>query len=222
VSAALRGAMGGAQIGCDPPLSTTTAARGNPGEWTLTADNAGLIRETVATNLRRARDLHGMSHRTLALRSGLIPGSVARIEGSQTEPRISTLVTIAIALRAPLPSLLKGLPSAVPGPNEHSWVGDSRLAAIWTLSPDNLRLLRAILGANLRRERKLLGITQQTLAGISHVGEDTIIRSERAHQEPKLSTVVAWSFGLSVPFLSLLAGLPSTRGSARTASRACL
>ncbi len=202
--------MSRAQDGCDSPLSTTPAAQSNSRDWSLTADNAGLIRDTVAANLRRERALSGLSHRALALRSGLIPGSVARIEGSQREARISTLVTIAIGLQAPLPSLLKGIPS--PSPNEDSWRGDATLAANWTLTPDNLRLLRAILGGNLRRERELAGITQQTLAGRTHVAEDTIIRTERAHQEPKLSTVVAWSFGLVVPLLSLLAGLPSTTG----------
>jgi transcriptional regulator with XRE-family HTH domain len=201
--------MSGAQEGFEPSLSATPAAQ-NSGEWTLTAVNARLIRETVATNLRRERELGDLSHRTLALRSGLKPGSVARIEGSKTEPQISTLVTLAIGLRAPLASLLRDLPTPGPRPNETPWVGDHRLAASWTLTPD-VRLLRAILGANLRRERKLAGITQHTLAGLSHTGEDTIIRTERALQEPRLSTVVAWSFGLSVPLLSLLAGLPSTR-----------
>lgn len=201
--------MSRARDGCDPPLSTTVA-QSNSVDWSLTAANVGLLRDTVAANLRRERELSGLSHRALALRSGLIPGSVARIEASQREARISTLVTIAIGLQAPLPSLLKDVPSPSPGPNEHSWVSDPRLAANWTLIPDNLRLLRAIIGENLRRERKLAGISQQTLAGRTHVGEDTVIRTERAHQEPKLSTVVAWSFGLSAPLLSLLAGLPST------------
>jgi len=169
-----------------------------------------LIREAVATNLRRERKLSGMSHRALALRSGLIPGSVARIEGSQREAKISTLVTIAIALQAPLPSLLEGVPSPSPKSHANLWVDDPEDAANWGLMPDNLRMLRVILGGNLRRERKLAGLSQQTLAARTHVGEDTIIRTELAYQEPKLSTVVAWSFGLSVPLLALLVGLPST------------
>lgn len=192
-----------------PSLPTPAPTQSSAAGWSLTADNADLIRQTVATNLRRERELRGMSHRALARRCGLIPGSVARIEGAQREARISTLVTIAIGLQASLPSLLTGLPSSSPSPNENSWVGDPTLAANWNLAPENLRLLRAILGRNLLRERKLARISQQTLAGRAHVGEDTIIRTERAHQEPKLSTVVAWSFGLSAPLPSLLGGLPS-------------
>lgn len=193
--------------GDDPSLPPSTAA-GNPDKWSLTADSASLIRQTVGANLRRRRELSGLSQRALANRCGLIPGSVARIEGSQREARISTLVTIAIGLRAPLPTLLVGLPS--PG-RENPWTCDPTLAENWTSTPENHKLLRAILGSNLLRERNRAGISQQTLAGRTHVGEDTIIRTERAHQEPKLSTVVAWSFGLSAPLTSLLEGLPSVQ-----------
>ncbi len=205
----------------DSAPSAPTAGQSNSGDWSLTAHNAGLIRETVATNLRRERAFSGMSHGALARRSGLTKGSLARIEGSEREAKISTLVTIAIGLQAPLPSLLIGVPSASPGLNEILWVGDPTLAANWTLTPNNLRLLRVILGENLRRERKLVGLSQQILAGRTRVGEDTIIRTERAHQEPKLSTVVAWSFGLSVPLLSLLVGLPGTTKHGSREQQAC-
>lgn len=195
--------MSRANKGRDRSPSTPSNSCG----WSLTADSAALIRRTVAANLRHERERNDLSHRALASRCGLIPGSVARIEGAQREARISTLVTIAIGLSVPLPSLLVGIPS--PSAGHREWVGDSTLAANWTLSPENLRLVRAILGRNLLQSRKRAGMSQQALAGRSHVGEDTIIRTERGHQEPKLATAVAWSFALSVPLLFLLIGLPS-------------
>jgi transcriptional regulator with XRE-family HTH domain len=194
--------MSGANKEWDRSPSTSS-----PRRWSLTADSAAGIRTTIAENLQRERERRNLSHRALAGNCGLIPGSIARIEGSQREAKISSLVTIAIGLSVPLPSLLVGLPS--PSPGRTAWVGDPSLAANWDLSPENLGLVRAILGANLLRARKRAAMSQQALAGRTHTGEDTIMRTEGGHQEPRLSTVVAWSFALSVPLLSLLSGLPS-------------
>ncbi len=179
----------------------------NASGWPLTADNARLIREIVATNLRRERERTGMSHRTLAGRSGLDTGTVARIEASRREAKISTLVAFSFGLYVPLPSLLVGVPS--PEPNEDMWVVGPTNAAVWTLTPENASLIRQVVGRSLRHERERAGMSQRTLARKSRVGEDTIVRTERTRQEPKLLTLVALSFGLHVPLMSLLAGVPS-------------
>jgi transcriptional regulator with XRE-family HTH domain len=179
----------------------------NASEWALTADNARLIREIVATNLRRERERTGMSHRTLAGRSGLGTGTVARIEASRREAKISTLVAFSFGLYVPLPSLLVGVPS--PEPNESLWVVGPTNAAGWTLTPENARLIREVVGRNLRHERERAGMSQLALAHKSRVGEDTIVRTEGTRQEPRLFTLVALSFSLYVPLTSLLVGVPS-------------
>lgn len=176
-------------------------------EWAFTADNARLLREIVAVNVRRERQRAGISHRAVAASSGLDKGTVADVERARREARISTLVALSFGLCVPLQSLLAAVPSpesvdvrevTVPADN-----------ADWTLTSENVRLIREIVGRNLRRERERMGITLTTLARKSLLGEDTILRTERARQEPKLFTVVALSFGLSVPVALLLAGIPS-------------
>jgi transcriptional regulator with XRE-family HTH domain len=148
-----------------------------------------------------------MSRRALAGRSGLGMGTLARIEASRCEARISTLVAIAFGLGVPLPSLLTGVPG--PEPAERPWVADPTKSEGWSLIPENARLVREVVGRNLRLERERSGISQRALARNSCVGEDTIVRIEAARQEPKLLTLVALSFGLNVSHMSLLAGLPS-------------
>ena len=187
--------------------------------WALTADNSRLVRRIVATNVRRERERAGMSHRTLAERAGTGISTVARIESLKAEASISTLVALAIGLRAPLPSLLVDLPRPVVG--ESAWLDDPTAASSWTLTPDNRRLIRVVLGENLRRERNRIGISQQLLARSTHVAEDTIRRTERARQEPRVLTLVALSFGLPAPLLSLLVNLPSASRRSMQTESAC-
>ncbi len=158
-------------------------------------------------NIRRERASAGISHRTLAGRSGLGIGTIARIEASRREAKISTLVAFSFGLYVPLPSLLAGVPS--PEPGESLWADGPTDASGWAFTPDNARLIRETVGKNLRHERERAGMPQRTLADKSRIGEDTIVRTEGTRQEPKLLTLVALSFGLYVPLMSLLAGIPS-------------
>lgn len=190
-----------------PSSSAQAADSGmNASGWHLTADNARLIREIVASNVRRERERVGMSHRALARASGMGTSTVARIESSRREAKISTLVAVSFGLHAPLPSLLSGIPS--PEPQKNLWVAAPRHAR-WTLNPESARLIREVVGRNLRQERERVGMPQRVLARKSRVVEDTIVRTEGARQEPKLSSLVALSFGLYVPLMSLLLGVPS-------------
>jgi transcriptional regulator with XRE-family HTH domain len=176
--------------------------------WKLTADNARLVRESVATNLRRERERVGISHRTLATRSSVRTQTVAGIESSQREAKLSTLVALSFGLCVPTPVLLGGVPSPRACASGKA-SGATNAVVERTLPADSTQLIRTIVARNLRAERRRANMTQRTLALRSYVGEDTILRTEASKQEPKLITLVALSFGLSVPLVSLLKDVPS-------------
>jgi transcriptional regulator with XRE-family HTH domain len=176
-------------------------------EWRLTAENARLVRKSVGENVLRERARAGMSHRTLARASGISKATIANIEAARREPELLTLVACSFGLDVPLTSLLVGVPS--PSVNEGPWIAGHAKGGKWMPTADSARLIREIVGRNLRREREGAGMSQRALAGEGHIGEDTIVRTESSRQQPKLFTLVAFSFGLNVPLTSLLMEIPS-------------
>ena len=71
--------------------------------------------------------------------------------------------------------------------------------------------IREILGDNVRRERVGVGLSQEVLAERCQVRRSTVARIEKAAQEPRLSTLVAFSNALGVPLESLMSGLLDPR-----------
>jgi transcriptional regulator with XRE-family HTH domain len=78
--------------------------------WRATAENAHLIRQCVAGNLRRERHRAGLSQASLAEISGVGRDTIARLEAAKREPRLVTLVALTFALDVPIQALLAGLP----------------------------------------------------------------------------------------------------------------
>jgi ribosome-binding protein aMBF1 (putative translation factor) len=106
-----------------------------------------------------------------------------------------------------LPRPSEGAPSgATRGPEVgHGSTSD------WTLSADSARQVRETIATNVRRERTSARLSQRALAQESQVGEDTIVRLEKGQQEPRIVTLVAFSFALDVPLSALLLDLPTSR-----------
>ncbi|HTB50819.1 MAG TPA: helix-turn-helix transcriptional regulator [Solirubrobacteraceae bacterium] len=61
---------------------------------------------------------------------------------------------------------------------------------------------------NIGHERRRAGLSQSELARASGVKRETIARLEAAQQEPRLITLVGFSFALRVPLHVFLVGLP--------------
>jgi transcriptional regulator with XRE-family HTH domain len=80
-------------------------------DWTPIVAHTQLIRRTLATNVRRERERGGLSQEALADASCVPRSTISRLEQAQQEPRLSTLVAIAVALGTPLWTLLVGLPA---------------------------------------------------------------------------------------------------------------
>lgn len=78
----------------------------------------------------------------------------------------------------------------------------------WALTAQMIAEIRTTSARNIRRARRRAGISQQELARASQLAKSTVARLEAAEQDPRLSTLVAISFGLGVPLAVLLEGLP--------------
>jgi ribosome-binding protein aMBF1 (putative translation factor) len=70
------------------------------------------------------------------------------------------------------------------------------------------QLVRRTLGENVRRRREDAGLSQEALADVSVVRKSTIARIEKAEQEPRISTLIAFSLALNVPLHAFMGGLP--------------
>lgn len=81
------------------------------------------------------------------------------------------------------------------------------------LSPEaaRARLIRETLAANVRRQRKRAGFTQEELASASTVPRDTISRIERAQREARLTTLDLLASAMRLSVQDLLAGFPASR-----------
>ena len=74
------------------------------------------------------------------------------------------------------------------------------------LTPVGVRLLCALVGRNLRRERERAAMTRQDLCRASGVAVSTIQRLESGESDPRLTSLIALASGLGVPLEALLAG----------------
>jgi transcriptional regulator with XRE-family HTH domain len=88
------------------------------------------------------------------------------------------------------------------------WHGRGTSGDDWALALTDIRPIRRTLAENLRREREQAGFSQEALADVCLVRRSTISRVERAEHEPRISTLLAFSFALEVPLRALLEGLP--------------
>lgn len=68
--------------------------------------------DTLSANVRRLRELHGLSLSQLGERSGIAKGTLFKVERSQTNPNLETLQAIAATFGVPVTALL----SAPSGP----------------------------------------------------------------------------------------------------------
>jgi transcriptional regulator with XRE-family HTH domain len=65
-----------------------------------------------------------------------------------------------------------------------------------------------ILGANVKRERKRLKLSQEQLGHLCDLDRTEIGRLERAKRDPQLATIVKTARGLGLPPSQLLEGIP--------------
>jgi transcriptional regulator with XRE-family HTH domain len=64
------------------------------------------------------------------------------------------------------------------------------------------------LGANVKRERKRLGLSQEGLGQLCDLNMTEISRIEGAKRDPRLTTIVKVAKGLGIPPSRLLDGIP--------------
>jgi transcriptional regulator with XRE-family HTH domain len=80
-----------------------------------------------------------------------------------------------------------------------------RTVTDWSPTAENAQLVRTAVADALRHQRHGLGMSQAELAEVSGLGRDTIVRLEKARQEPRLLTLIPITFGLGRPLSARLA-----------------
>ena len=64
-----------------------------------------------STNLIRIRREHGLTQEEVARRSGLATVTISKLEGAKnSDPKVSTLMKLAVALQCPLDQFFEQLP----------------------------------------------------------------------------------------------------------------
>jgi DNA-binding XRE family transcriptional regulator len=93
-----------------PPGSAPAKPRG----WAApSADTAATIRAAVAENVRRERSAAGFTQQGHAHACAVAENTISRLEKPADEPRILTLVAVALALDVPLLNVLRDIPGLV-------------------------------------------------------------------------------------------------------------
>ncbi len=107
--------------------------------------------ETVAKNVAAARTAQGMSQDDLATASAISRATVIQIESGESDPRLSTLVKVAIALQVSSMFLLLGRAEleAIAKTVE----GDTVEALTQTLSEDSTNTMNRLLQSGFTRNR---------------------------------------------------------------------
>jgi transcriptional regulator with XRE-family HTH domain len=142
---------------------------------------AGLFGE----NLVRERERQRLSTRTLARLAGMHGSEVSRIENGHREPKVSTAIRLADALRVPLRALVDG-PSdlAAPRHEDADEYPDDDLLIVD-------RALYRRLGEALRRERESQGLSQEELALVAGLGRRAVGEVEAGKPTAEFRTWLA-------------------------------
>lgn len=125
------------------------------------------VRDTLARNLNAARGAHGMSQDQLGTAAGVSRATINQLEGAEGDPRLSTLVALAVALGISPVFLLLGrdeLDAIVKAPGSK----DAREVQSH-LTPDELETMRRLLRSGVAKNRTkavAMGATAATAAGV--------------------------------------------------------
>lgn len=117
-------------------------------------------------NLARERGRQRLSTRTLARLAGMHGSEISRIENSQREPKVSTAIRLAKALRVPLSALVGGSDERAADPPDDT--ADDSGGLILD------RIVYRQLGEALRRERESQGLSQEELALTAGLGRRAV------------------------------------------------
>jgi transcriptional regulator with XRE-family HTH domain len=166
----------------------------------------GHLRRAFGASLRTRREIEKLTQRDFARLLGIDHTCLRGLE--RGEHNVSLNRVERIAYRLGVDPLLLLSASAVCQAGRAA--AEDRPA--WTLTAANARQIRETVATNVRRERRSARLSQRALAQTSRIGEDTVVRLEKGQQEPRLATLVAFSFALRVPLSVFLLDLPAPQG----------
>jgi len=177
------------------------------------------LQRAVGLSLRAHRERRGLSQESFARSIGVHRTYLGGLERGEHNLTLNSVERIAgrigiepMTLLPPAPRRVDECPSAA----ERSAMNLSSDAAPRHFGPGaakvsragRARKIRETLAANLSRERKRAGLTQEQLARASGMARPTIASIEGAKREPRISTLDPLAVALGVHVNLLLSDLP--------------
>ena len=172
--------------------------------------------QRFGATLRQYRQQRGLSHRALAVRTGIRSSYISEIELGKRNIAVLTLLRLAHALEIPAASLLAGLdPHATLAPPvvcdlpPPRGARDAAVPSDGTpsLKPGDQALLLPLLGATIRQYRQQRGLFQAALATMTGLSPSHICQIEQGHRSVSVLNLVSIATALGLAVSSLLAPL---------------
>jgi transcriptional regulator with XRE-family HTH domain len=159
------------------------------------AEDVDRLHDRMAANLKRHRLAAGLSHRQVAEATELSPEHVWRAENAGSELRLTTAVRLAGGLRIPLAAITRGI----------VWAPQSTGLAL-DEGTDEAEPFGRRLGANIRRHRRRLGLSQEEVAARTGIYRRHFSAIESGAALPRPLNLLVLAPGLEVDLATLLAG----------------
>ncbi len=184
------------------------------------------LQHAVGLSLKAHRQKRGLSQEAFATSIGVHRTYVGGLERGEHNLTLNSVERIAARLGIEPTTLLPTSRQVDDRPSAATQAPVNRLAcaepglglATGAMSPSprmgrasRARMIRETLAANLSRERKRAGLTQEQLASVSGTPRPTIASIEGAKQEPRISTLDPLAIALGV-HVNLLSALPDLAG----------
>ena len=153
------------------------------------------IRQAATPMLRHYREAAGLRHRELALKAGLSPNTLTRLESGQSRARWPTVQKIAVALNVSPTQLVEQTPPS-------DVAGDGVSVPYSSLQRDLVALPR------LESVRLDMGVSREALARRAGLGLATVRDLERNCKSARLSTAGKLAKALGVDVSDLMETQP--------------
>jgi transcriptional regulator with XRE-family HTH domain len=166
-------------------------APGAPGHATA-AEDVDRLHDRMASNLKRHRLAAGLSLEQLAEATEMRLDNIWRAETQRSEPRLMTAVRLAAGLRVPLAAI--------------TWEPATDALALEGEAGGSEPGFGPRLGANIRRHRRRLGLSQEEVAARTGIYRRHFSAIESGAALPRPLNLLVLTHGLEVDLATLLAG----------------
>ncbi|MBS1885988.1 MAG: helix-turn-helix domain-containing protein [Actinobacteria bacterium] len=160
------------------------------------AEDVGRLHDRIAANLKRHRLAAGLSLEQLAEATEMRLDNIWRAETQRSEPRLMTAVRLAAGLRVPLAAITRGI----------TWDPATDALGLEGQAEGSEPRFGPRLGANIRRHRRRLGLSQEEVAARTGIFRRHFSAIESGAALPRPMNLLVLAHGLEADLATLLAG----------------